>query len=92
MITKEDVKRICELSKLTMSEEQLAGMLADMENIVAFADTINAVEIDEEGLPPFQTIQNAFRPDTVLPSFPPQEILKNAGGGENGFFAVNRRN
>ncbi len=90
MITREDVKRVCELSKLTLSEEELDGMLADMEAIVAFADTINAVEIDEEGLPPFQTIQNAFRPDEVIPSLPPQEILKNADGGENGYFAVGK--
>ena len=36
-------------------------------------------------------LQNAFREDEVVPSYPRDEILKNVDGGEDGFFPVRKR-
>lgn len=36
-------------------------------------------------------LKNVFREDTVVPSFPQEEILANVDGGENGYFPVKKR-
>ncbi|MDY4191519.1 MAG: Asp-tRNA(Asn)/Glu-tRNA(Gln) amidotransferase subunit GatC [Oscillospiraceae bacterium] len=92
MVTREEIQKIALLSKLLIPEEELDGLTADMQDIIAFADTIRAAE--DLADPDFDSISgacNAFREDEVLPSRPPEEILQNVGGGEDSCFPVRRR-
>ena len=88
MVTKEEIQKSAVLSKLSVSEEELDALTADMQQIIAFADTINAA-VDELGdYDSVGTLKNVFREDVVIPSYPQEKILANVDGGEDGFFPV----
>ena len=89
MVTREDVQSIARLAKLSVPDEELDALTGEMAKIISFADTINDAsdEITEE-FDDINGLQNAFREDEVVPR---EEILRNAQGGEDGFFAVRRR-
>lgn len=90
MVTREEVLQIARLAKLSVPEEELDALTADMANIIAFADTINAAGSETEEFDNINNLSNAFREDAVVPSYDRADILKNAGGGEDGFFKVPR--
>ena len=84
MVTKEEIQKIAMLSKLSVLEEELEALTDDMQQIIAFADTINAA-VDELGdYDSVGTLKNAFREDVVVPSYPQERILANVDGGEDG--------
>ena len=56
--------------------------------------SLSKLYIEEEQLESLTGVtglKNVFREDTVVPSFPQEEILANADGGENGYFPVKKR-
>ena len=91
MVTRAELLKIAKLSKLSVTEEELAGLTAAMGEIIAFADTINAAGAAAGEFDNINNLQNAFREDEVVPSYPRDEILKNVDGGEDGFFPVRKR-
>lgn len=91
MVTREEILKIAKLSKLSVTEEELDGLTAAMGKIIAFADTINAAGAAAGEFDNINNLQNAFREDEVVPSYPRDEILKNVDGGEDGFFPVRKR-
>lgn len=91
MIEKEEVKKLAKLSKLSFTEEEIEKLTVDMQSIVSFADMISKAEFaQKEGIAP-DSLQ-PLREDTVIPSYPREEILKNAPTPEEGFFKLPRRN
>lgn len=91
MVTREEVLSIARLAKLSVSEEELDALTADMANIISFADTINAASADTEEFDNIHNLSNVLREDEVVPSYPREEILRNVDGGEDGFFCVKKR-
>lgn len=91
MVTREEILKIAKLSKLSVTEEELDGLTTAMGEIIAFADTINAAGAAAGEFDNINNLQNAFREDEVVPSYPRDEILKNVDGGEDGFFPVRKR-
>ena len=91
MVTREEILKIAKLSKLSVTEAELDGLTAAMGEIIAFADTINAAGAAAGEFDNINNLQNAFREDEVVPSYPRDEILKNVDGGEDGFFPVRKR-
>ena len=91
MVTREEILKIAKLSKLSVTEEELDGLTAAMGEIIAFAYTINAAGAAAGEFDNINNLQNAFREDEVVPSYPRDEILKNVDGGEDGFFPVSKR-
>ncbi|MDD2955317.1 MAG: aspartyl/glutamyl-tRNA amidotransferase subunit C [Oscillospiraceae bacterium] len=92
MVTREDIQKIALLSKLSIPEEELDGLTADMQNIIAFADTISAAgDLADPDFDNINDLSNAFREDETVPSYPQEAILQNAGGGEGGYFPVRKR-
>lgn len=92
MVTKEEIMKIARLSRLYVAPEDLEQLTRDMRQVIAFAGTINAAVLDggedfdnADGLP------DAFREDEAIPSWDRDEILKNADGGEDGYFPVRKR-
>ena len=84
MVTREDVLQMARLSKLYIKEEELDALTKDMDNIIAFAETISAAQCE-------QTNFNVLREDVVVPSYDREEILKNAESQDEGYFLVKRR-
>jgi len=91
MVTHEEIREIALLAKLSVPEEELDALTQEMDKIIAFADTINHAPVSDTGFDNINQLENRFRPDTVLPSWPQEEILQNAENRENGCFFVQNR-
>lgn len=88
-VTKEQVKYIASLAKLTIDENQLDKFTSEMEQIIEFADSLN--QIDTQGIKPtahIQGISNVLREDTEPVQFSTEDALKNAPEKADNCFAV----
>lgn len=91
MITKEEVIKLARLARLDFSDEELDKIIKDMDDIIAFADTINnSVEGDADKI---RNVSSSaipaedFREDVVKESLPNEKILSNVSGSK-GMFCV----
>lgn len=91
MVTHEDVLKIANLAKLSISEDELDKLTKEMDNIIAFADTINTASDEASDFDNINNLSNAFREDVVVPSLDREEILKNAESQQDGYFLVRKR-
>lgn len=91
MVTHEEILKIAKLAKLSVSADELVRLTKDMNEIIGFADTINAVSSDASDFDNINNLSNAFREDIVEPSYDREEILKNAPNQEDGYFLVKKR-
>lgn len=91
MISKEDVLKLARLARLDFSDAELDKIIKDMDDIIAFADTINnSVEGDAEkirNVSSSATPAEEFRDDVVKDSLPNEKILSNVSGSK-GMFCV----
>jgi aspartyl-tRNA(Asn)/glutamyl-tRNA(Gln) amidotransferase subunit C len=91
MISKEEVLKLARLARLEFTDEQLDKIIKDMDDIIAFADTINnSVEGDAEkirNVSSSATPAEEFREDVVKESLPNEKILSNVNGSK-GMFCV----
>ncbi len=91
MVTREDVLQMARLSKLYIKEEELEALTKDMDNIIAFAETISAAQCEQTNFDNINNLSNVLREDVVVPSYDREEILKNAESQDEGYFLVKRR-
>ncbi len=91
MVTREDVLQMARLSKLYIKEEELDALTRDMDNIIAFAETISAAQCEQTDFDNISNLSNVLREDVVLPSYSREEILKNAESQDEGYFLVKKR-
>lgn len=88
-IAKEEVLKIAALAKLKLSESELEKQMADLSNIVDFANQLE--EINVENIKPtahILDIQNVWKEDIEKPSCQREEILKNAPSAQGGCISV----
>lgn len=88
-ITEEMVDYISLLSRLKPEEEEKRKMTAELEKIVSYMDVLNT--LDTEDIEPMShvfPVKNVLREDEVAPSFPREELLKNAPGGDEEAYLV----
>ena len=90
MVDRQELTKIARLAKLSLSEEQMDALTADMEKIIAFADTVNALAADT-GVVFEREATAQLREDAVEASCPRADILRNVDGGEDGCFPVRER-
>jgi len=71
-----DIKRLAKLSKLSIPEDKIEEFRKKMEDIIQMVE--NLPDLDTEGslVDPTDTME--LRKDVVQPSFPREEMLKNA--------------
>ena len=91
MVTREDVLQMARLSKLYIKEEELDALTKDMDNIIAFAETISAAQCEQTNFDNINNLSNVLREDVVVHSYDREEILKNAESQDEGYFLVKRR-
>lgn len=91
MVTHEEILNIANLAKLSVAPEELDSLTKDMNEIIEFADTINAAATDVSDFDNINGLSNVFREDVPVPSYDREEILKNAESREDGYFLVRRR-
>ena len=88
-ITTEMVDYISALSRLKLPQEEKEKMTGELEGIIAYMDTLNA--LDTSGVEPMShvfPVKNVLREDEVVPSFDRDELLKNAPDGDQEAFLV----
>mgnify|MGYP002960843095 CR=1 FL=1 len=78
MVDREEILKIATLSKLFVSEEELPKLTTDMEQMIAFADTINNAEDASTDFDNINNLCNVLREDEVVPSLDRDKILGNA--------------
>ena len=88
-ITEEMVEYISVLSRLKPDAEEKVQMTAELEKIVSYMDVLNTLDTaDMEPMSHVFPLKNVMREDAVRPSFPREELLKNAPGGDDEAFLV----
>ena len=88
-ITKEEVKYVADLARLNLSEEEAEKLQSEMEGIIAFADTLSA--LDTQGIDPTNhaiRVENVLREDENRPSFDRDALLSCAPEKQAGCYSV----
>lgn len=88
MVTHEDILKIAKLAKLEVEASELDGLTEDMNEIIAFADTIASVSAEEEAYTDINGLENVLREDTVQPGLSCDEVLANAKDTDGSSFVV----
>ncbi|WP_240376042.1 Asp-tRNA(Asn)/Glu-tRNA(Gln) amidotransferase subunit GatC [Bacillus piscicola] len=84
-ITKEQVKHVAHLARLSVTEEDVDTFTEQLDAIIGFAEQLN--ELDTDGVEPTThvlDIKNVLREDEERPSFDQETALKNAPDQEDG--------
>ncbi len=90
IIDNQTVKRVALLSRLSLSDAELALYVRQLASILSYIDKLNEVDIKDvqptsHALP---TLKNVFRKDILKPSLKTEDALKNAPSKEGAFFKV----
>lgn len=88
-LTREEVKHLALLSRLGLSEEELARAQEQLSNILENFQVLQ--EVETANVPPTANpiaLSNVMRKDEGKPSFSPAEILANAPEKEEGCFKI----
>lgn len=71
-----DVKRVAKLARLRIPEEKIAKMEADMNGILHMVENLPDLSSTDALIDRNDTME--LREDVIVPSYPRDEILKNA--------------
>ncbi len=83
------VEYVAELSKLRLSEEEKEVMSKDLTKVLVYMDVLNTLDTtDVAPVTHVFGVENVFRGDEVQPSYPREELLKNAIDVADGCFKV----
>ncbi len=88
-ISKEEVIHVANLSRLTLTENEVGTYTEQLNSILDFMKKLN--ELDTTDIKPTShaiTINNAYRDDEVRESIPKDTALKNAPQKQNEQFKV----
>lgn len=88
-ITEEMVDYIALLSRLKPDGEERERLRSELEKIVSYMDVLNTLDTaDIEPMSHVFPVKNVLREDVVEPSFPREELLKGAPGGDKEAYLV----
>jgi aspartyl-tRNA(Asn)/glutamyl-tRNA(Gln) amidotransferase subunit C len=88
-ITPDLVRNIAKLSRLTVDEEHLTRLTAQLESILHYVAKVG--EADVAGVEPMAhalPLHNVLRDDVAGPSLPREKVLENAPETDGPFFKV----
>lgn len=96
-ISKEELKKLAELSRIELSEEELGSFSHDIEGILSFIKQIQEVRLDHEKNEKsseniFEMVKNKFREDENphKPGAYSEEILNEVPEKEGGYVKVKK--
>ena len=88
-ISKEQVKHVANLAKLTIKEEEIEKLTKQLDSIITYAEQLN--ELDTENVEPTTHVshmKNVLREDKASKGLPREEVLKNAPDHQDGQIRV----
>lgn len=85
-VTKEEIKKIAEMTKVSFEEHEFDGIVAQFNDVISYAERV--VEIAQQATDiPSQKNINCSRPDVVVKTSN-REILAQAPQSEDNYFVV----
>ncbi len=88
-ITRAEVQHVARLARLGLSEAEMDRLAAELDHIL---DAMQALrQLDTSAIPPTAQViplRNVMREDAVRPSWPVEDILRNAPATRDGEFLV----
>ena len=88
-ISEQEVKRIAELSRLSLSSEELKKRTQDMNNILNYMDTLNEINTENvEELYNVNDIKNSLREDNFESSLDKKDVLANSPSSNSDYVEV----
>ena len=90
-ISSSDVRKVANLARLELAEDQIETYTAQLEQILSYVDQLQA--IDTQDIPPTTRaveVVNAMRDDLVEVNSSREDILNQAPHREGDFFRVPR--
>lgn len=88
-LTKDEVRQVAELARLTLTEEEVDLFGRQLSDILDYAEKLN--ELDTTDVAPTshaRPLQNVLREDSVRPSWPREQVLANASDTQDGQIKV----
>lgn len=90
-ISREEVKHIAHLARLTLTEEEITLYSKQLNNILKYIDKLNELDVDQiEPMSHVLDIINVMREDKHLPSLSREEVMANAPDYDGEHFKVPR--
>ena len=90
-IRPEEVREIATLSRLQLTDQEVADLTADLDSILGYVAELGALDTDAvEPMTHAVPFDCPLRADVVTPSLPLEEALANAPRREASFFQVPR--
>lgn len=91
MITSKDIDYIARLSRITLTDEETAQLVPEVQRIVAYMDTLNQVSTEHcEPTAHVLDLHNVTRPDVPVESLKNEDALTSAPDSSDGCFRVPR--
>jgi aspartyl-tRNA(Asn)/glutamyl-tRNA(Gln) amidotransferase subunit C len=90
-ITRDEVAHLARLSRMSLSEDELAALAPQLDAILAAVARVS--EVAAADIPPMThavPLTNIFRADTTRPSLPVEDVLAAAPAVQDGRFRVPR--
>ena len=88
-IAEQEVRKIAELSRLSLSSDELKKRTEDMNNIINYMDTLNEIDTDNvEELYNVNDMSNSLRDDTFEQSLEKKDVLKNSPSSNDDYIEV----
>ncbi len=88
-ITRAEVQHVARLARLGLSEGEMDRLAAELDHILEAMQALR--QLDTSAIPPTAQViplHNVMRDDEVRPSWPIDEILRNAPATREGQFLV----
>lgn len=88
-ITRDEIQKVARLSRLALSEEDVARYADQLSAILNYAEALNGLDTtDVEPTSHSLSMTNVFRDDVPHVCLTPEEVLANAPEAEAGCFRV----
>ncbi|MFL6761939.1 MAG: Asp-tRNA(Asn)/Glu-tRNA(Gln) amidotransferase subunit GatC [Sphingomicrobium sp.] len=88
-VTSQQVRHIAKLARIAMSDEELARLEPELNNILGWVDQLS--EVNTDGVEPLTAVieqKLRLRDDVVNDGDIRDDVLANAPEAQHGFFAV----
>ena len=88
-ISEQEVKKIAELSRLSLTNEELKKRTKDMNNILDYMDTLNEIDTENvEELYNVHDMNNSLREDSYESSLDKKDVLANSPNSNSDYIEV----
>ena len=88
-VTKEEVKKIAKLSKLSLSDSELKNHTKDMNNILEYMDLLNEIDTSNtEYLVNVHDAKSELREDISEDSIPKDKVIDNSPESKEDYIEI----